>query len=72
MRSARRSSARSSTRSSRREDAELLEQPGQQNGGNGRSRYEHESLAGADAIAGAAVGGELVAHGWHAWRGAQP
>jgi preprotein translocase subunit SecA len=41
------------------QDAELLEQPGQQNGD--RLAYEHETAAGAGAIAGAAVGGGSVA-----------
>jgi preprotein translocase subunit SecA len=41
------------------QDAEVLEQPGQQNGG--RLSYEHETAAGAGAIAGAAVGGGSVA-----------
>jgi preprotein translocase subunit SecA len=41
------------------QDAELLEQPGQQNGGS--LSYEHETAAGAGAIAGAAVGGGSVA-----------
>jgi preprotein translocase subunit SecA len=41
------------------QDAELLEQPGQQNGD--RLSYEHQTAAGAGAIAGAAVGGASVA-----------
>jgi preprotein translocase subunit SecA len=41
------------------QDAEVLEQPGQQNGGS--LSYEHETAAGAGAIAGAAVGGGSVA-----------
>jgi preprotein translocase subunit SecA len=41
------------------QDAEMLEQPGQQNGGS--LSYEHETAAGAGAIAGAAVGGGSVA-----------
>ncbi len=41
------------------QDAEVLEQPGQQNGD--RLSYEHETAAGAGAIAGAAVGGGSVA-----------
>jgi preprotein translocase subunit SecA len=41
------------------QDAELLDQPGQQNGGS--LSYEHETAAGAGAIAGAAVGGGSVA-----------
>ncbi len=41
------------------QDVEMLEQPGQQNGGN--LSYEHETAAGAGAIAGAAVGGGSVA-----------
>jgi preprotein translocase subunit SecA len=41
------------------QDADLLEQPGQQNGD--RLSYEHETAAGAGAIAGAAVGGGSVA-----------
>ena len=41
------------------QDADMLEQPGQQNGGS--LSYEHETAAGAGAIAGAAVGGGSVA-----------
>jgi preprotein translocase subunit SecA len=41
------------------QDADLLEQPGQQNGD--RLSYEHETAAGAGAMAGAAVGGGSVA-----------
>jgi preprotein translocase subunit SecA len=41
------------------QDADLLEQQGQQNGGS--LSYEHDTAAGAGAIAGAAVGGGAVA-----------
>jgi preprotein translocase subunit SecA len=41
------------------QDADLLEQQGQQNGGS--LSYEHDTPAGAGAIAGAAVGGGAVA-----------
>jgi preprotein translocase subunit SecA len=41
------------------QDADLLEQQGQQNGGS--FSYEHDTAAGAGAIAGAAVGGGAVA-----------
>ncbi len=41
------------------QDADVLEQPGQQNGD--RLSYEHETASGAGAIAGAAVGGGSVA-----------
>jgi preprotein translocase subunit SecA len=44
------------------EEAQALEQP-QQRGGNGRLSYEHESVAGSDAIAmaGLTAGGGAVA-----------